>query len=50
MKLTTHLHLVLRSREREAIPPPPYTLPWHRDNFTIHNFRASIYTHNERDD
>jgi hypothetical protein len=41
VKLTTHLHLVLRSRIRGAIPPlPQYVfLPWrlvkHRDIFTL---------------
>jgi hypothetical protein len=41
MKLTTHLHLVSRSRMRGAIPPLPNTPSWrgaqlkHRDNFTF---------------
>jgi hypothetical protein len=29
MKLTTHLHLVPRSRMHGAIPPLPNTPPWH---------------------
>jgi hypothetical protein len=41
VKLTTHLHLVLRSRMRGAIPPLPQyvSMAWclvkHRDNFTF---------------
>jgi hypothetical protein len=41
VKLTTHLHLVLRSRMCGAIPPFPNTPSWHgtqlkhRDNFTL---------------
>jgi hypothetical protein len=35
MKLTTHLHLVPRSRIRESIHPLPHTS--HRDNFTFYH-------------
>jgi hypothetical protein len=41
VKLTTHLHLVPRSRMSGAVPAPPNTPPWrgaqlrHRDNFTF---------------
>jgi hypothetical protein len=41
MKLTTHLHLVPRSRMRGSIPPLPqyvfmeWCLVKHRDNFTF---------------
>jgi hypothetical protein len=44
VKLTTHLHLVTRSRMREAIPPLPqyffraWCLVKHRDNFTFYLF------------
>jgi hypothetical protein len=29
VKLTTHLHLVLKVRISVAVPPLPYTSPWH---------------------
>jgi hypothetical protein len=44
VKLTTHLHLVPRSRMRAAIPPLPqyafmaWCLVKHRDNFTFSTF------------
>jgi hypothetical protein len=35
VKVTTHLHLVPKSRIRGVIPPLPNTPSWHRGNFTF---------------
>jgi hypothetical protein len=47
VELTTHFHLVPRSRMRGAIPPHSHTSSWrgaklrHRDNFTFIRFQYS---------
>jgi hypothetical protein len=51
LKLTTHLHLLPRSRMRAAIPPLPNTLSWHgaelkyRDNFTFTEMDSEEHVH-----